>query len=201
MAHTVIGAQPDKAAQIDAELRHVFPQAETWTFKDRESPHFRGYVGVGEERDLVGLAFVTTDITCTNGYKGPIPILVGMKLDVTVTRILLFYHREPFGYFSIDLQAFSDQFENKSVLDPLIVGEDVDAITRATVTSKPRHAGSGRAPASWCGSFWRNARNESAHARAGCVPPGQLSDRCTGPRPPASVRTDATVRRTNALAR
>ena len=50
MAHTVIGAQPDKAAQIDAELRHVFPQAETWTFEDRESPHFRGYVGVGEER-------------------------------------------------------------------------------------------------------------------------------------------------------
>ena len=80
------------------------------------------------------MAFVTTDITRTNGYKGPIPILAGMKLNGTITRILLFYHRGPFGYFSIDLQEFSDQFENKSVLDPLIVGEDVDAITQATVT-------------------------------------------------------------------
>ena len=49
MAHTVTGAQSDKAAQIDAELCQVFPQAETWTFEDRESPNFRGYVGVGEE--------------------------------------------------------------------------------------------------------------------------------------------------------
>ena len=134
MAHTVIGAQSDKAAQIDAELCQVFPQAETWTFEDRESPHFRRYVGVGEKQELVGLAFVTTDITRTKGYYGPIPILVGMNLNGTITRILLFYHREPFGYFSIDLQEFSDQFENKSVLDPLIVGEDVDAITQATVT-------------------------------------------------------------------
>ncbi len=134
MAHTVGGVQSDKAAQIDAELRQVFPQAETWTFEDREPPHFRGYVGVGAERELVGLAFVTTDITRTNGYKGPIPILVGMNLNGTITRILLFYHREPFGYFSIDLQKFSDQFANKSVLDPLIVGEDVDAIARATIT-------------------------------------------------------------------
>ena len=57
-----------------------------------------------------------------------------MNLNGTITRILLFYHREPFGYFSIDLQKFSDQFANKSVLDPLIVGEDVDAIARATIT-------------------------------------------------------------------
>ena len=91
-------------------------------------------MGVGEDQEFVGLAFVTTDITRTNGYKGPTPILVRMHLNGTIARILLFYHRDPFDYFSIDLQEFSDQFENKSVPDPLIIGEDVDAITQATVT-------------------------------------------------------------------
>ena len=128
------GANSDKAAQIDTELRQVFPWARTWTFESGEFPHFRGYTGVDDEQELVGLAFVTTDISRTNGYQGPIPILVGMTLDATITRILLFYHREPFGYFSIDLQNFADQFQNKSILDPLTVGEDVDAITRATIT-------------------------------------------------------------------
>ena len=133
LLQTPAGGQ-SRATQFDAELRQVFPEAETWTFEDGELPHFRGYAGIGEQQGLVGLAFVTTDLTRTNGYKGPIPILVGMSLHGTITDILLFYHREPFGYFSIDLQKFSDQFENKSILDPLRVGEDVDAITQATVT-------------------------------------------------------------------
>ena len=129
-----VTAQSDKATRFGRELRYVLPAAETWTFEDGELPHFRGYVGVGDDRSLVGLAFVTSDITRTHGYKGPIPILVGLTLDGTITRILLFYHNEPFGYFSIDLEEYAEQFVNKSARDPLDVGEDVDAITQATIT-------------------------------------------------------------------
>ena len=38
------------------------------------------------------------------------------------------------GYFSVDLPEWPVQFEQKSIRDRFRVGEDIDAISRATVT-------------------------------------------------------------------
>ena len=132
-----INQRPDDlVSRIDSELRSVFPGAHSWFFEDGDSPHFRGYTKDAEESSprLVGLAFVTTDISPTKGYNGPIPILVGMSLNGKITDVLLFYHEEPFGYFSIDLPKFTAQFKDKSIFDPIKIGENVDAISRATMT-------------------------------------------------------------------
>jgi hypothetical protein len=43
-------------------------------------------------------------------------------------------HREPYGDFSIDRSAFAATFRNKDVRDRFRLGEDVDAVSRATIT-------------------------------------------------------------------
>jgi hypothetical protein len=43
-------------------------------------------------------------------------------------------HHEPYGSFSIDMPAFSAQFKGKDIRDPFKLGEDIDAVSRATIT-------------------------------------------------------------------
>ena len=68
------------------------------------------------------------------GYGGPIAILVGLDTKGTLTGVIVGEHHEPYGDFSIDLPSFAAQFRNKDVRDPFKLGEDVDAVSRATIT-------------------------------------------------------------------
>ena len=48
--------------------------------------------------------------------------------------IVIVEHHEPYGDFSIDPPAFAAQFKGKDVRDPFKLGEDIDAVARATIT-------------------------------------------------------------------
>jgi transcriptional regulator of nitric oxide reductase len=61
-------------------------------------------------------------------------MLVGLDTDARLTGVIVTEHREPYGYFSVDLPEFARQFEGKDIRDPFRVGEDVDAVSRATIT-------------------------------------------------------------------
>ena len=119
-------------------LRVALPDAETYTLEERGLRHFRGYVGDGNGgRTPVGLAFLTTDLAPFEfGYKGNIMMMVGMTPGGHITGVDVIYHLEPFGYFSIDPPGFAAQFKDKSILDPIEVGTDVDEVSRATITVK-----------------------------------------------------------------
>jgi transcriptional regulator of nitric oxide reductase len=118
------------------ELRAVLPDADGYTFVEGDQPHFRGYrAGTEGNPVLVGFAFLTTELAPrVFGYKGHITIMVGMTPGGTINGVEVVYHYEPFGYFSIDDPRWIAQFENKSVLSPLKVGEDIDGVSRATIT-------------------------------------------------------------------
>ena len=62
-------------------------------------------------------------------------MLVGMDPGGTLIDISIVYHDEPFGYFSIDPPEFIEQFRGKSVLAPMTVGQDIDGVSRATITN------------------------------------------------------------------
>ena len=84
---------------------------------------------------MLGLAFWRTELDpLERGYDGPIKMLVGMDTRGILTRIIVTDHREPYGYFSVEEPAFAEQFENKNIRDRFRYGEDIDAISRATVT-------------------------------------------------------------------
>ena len=127
----------DDIPRYEDYLREALPGAESFRFVDRGTPHYRGYrTGPHGEETLVGLGFFTVDLAPdVRGYKGEIWLLVGMAPGGALIDISIVYHNEPFGYFSIDQPEFVEQFRGKSVLAPMRVGEDIDAVSRATITN------------------------------------------------------------------
>ncbi len=84
---------------------------------------------------LIGFGFWTTELEpLERGYDGPIKILVGMDTHGILAGVVVVEHHEPYGYFSVEPPAFAAQFAGKSVRDPFKVGEDIDAVSRASIT-------------------------------------------------------------------
>jgi Na+-translocating ferredoxin:NAD+ oxidoreductase subunit G len=61
-------------------------------------------------------------------------MLIGVDLNGKLTGLSVAEHHEPYGDFSIDRAEFSAQFKGKDVRDPFKLGEDIDAVSRATIT-------------------------------------------------------------------
>lgn len=149
-------------AELDEQLRYLFPEAASFSEKEGSPPHYKAFgpVASGGEAELLGLAFWTTELDpLERGYDGPIQMLVGMDTTGILTQIIVTDHREPYGYFSVELPEFAEQFVGKDVRDRFRYGEDIDAISRATVTVT---------------SASRAVRNSARRAaRAHLAPPGQ----------------------------
>jgi Na+-translocating ferredoxin:NAD+ oxidoreductase subunit G len=124
-------------AELLGQLKALFPTAATFSAKAGTPAVYRalGAAAPGSEGELLGLAYWTTELEpLERGFDGPIKMLVGMNTAGELTGVVVTDHREPYGYFSVDLPDWPDQFKNKSIRDAFKVGADVDAITRATIT-------------------------------------------------------------------
>jgi transcriptional regulator of nitric oxide reductase len=122
----------------DAELRHLFPQAASFSTPGGTPPHMTAYAagsGTGPEARPLGYAFWTTDLVPNEvGYHGPIRMLVGMTPAGILTGIVVDSDSEPYGYFSVETPQFAAQFVGKSIRDGFRVGGDVDAVSRASIS-------------------------------------------------------------------
>ncbi len=130
-------AQGDRDTPVNELLARIFPAAASFSDREGDPPHYKAYgPGTpGEDAELLGLAFWTTELDpLERGFDGPIQMLVGMDTTGVLKNIIVTDHREPYGYFSVDLPQFTEQFQEKNIRDAFRVGEDVDAITRATIT-------------------------------------------------------------------
>jgi len=133
----IAGAQPMANADLDEQLRYLFPEAESFSDKQGTPPHYKAFSASvsGGEPELLGLAFWTTELDpLERGYDGPIQMLVGMDTRGILTRIVVTNHREPYGYFSVETPEFAEQFVGKNIRDRFRYGDDIDAISRATIT-------------------------------------------------------------------
>jgi transcriptional regulator of nitric oxide reductase len=148
--------------ELRAQLERLFPDAASFSAKSGSPPHFKAFgpAPTGGEPPLLGLAYWTTELEpLERGYDGPIKMLVGMDTSGVLRGVVLTDHREPYGYFSIDLPEVMEQFERKNVRDAFKLGDDIDAISRATITMQATN---------------RAVRNSSRRiARAYLVPPQQ----------------------------
>jgi NosR/NirI family nitrous oxide reductase transcriptional regulator len=123
--------------KLQEQLKKLFPSAVSFSPKEGTPPHFTAY---GKDpksgsQMILGYAFWTTELEpLERGYDGPIKILVGMDPKGVLAGIVVAQHREPYGYFSVDLPEFSETFAGKSIRDPFKLHEDIDAISRATMT-------------------------------------------------------------------
>jgi len=145
---------------LEGQLRKVFPGATTFSPKQSSPlPHYIAYTGNPGSQTVAGYVFWTTELEpLERGYDGPIKILVGMDTKALLTGILVTDHHEPYGYFSVDVPAFAQQFKGKDIRDPFKVGSDVAAVSRASISIN---------------SSSRAIRNGSRRvARAFLAPPG-----------------------------
>lgn len=83
----------------------------------------------------IGFIFWTTDVMPNEtGYHGPVHFLVGMDTHGVIQGVVMDYNSEPYGYFSVDPPKFVEQFKNKSIRDPFVVGRDIATVSRASIT-------------------------------------------------------------------
>lgn len=139
MALLAVGAsgQNSNDAELTARLKKLFPNAATFSAKSGNPAHYKalGPAAAGKEGEVLGYAYWTTDIEpLERGFDGPIKMLVGLNPAGEITGVIVTDHREPYGYFSVDLPDWPKQFEGKSIRDSFKVGTDVDAISRATIS-------------------------------------------------------------------
>jgi transcriptional regulator of nitric oxide reductase len=129
--------QSSNDAELTAQLKKLFPHAATFSAKSGTPAHYKAFgpAAAGKEGELLGLAYWTTELEpLERGFDGPIKMLVGLNTAGEITGVIVTDHREPYGYFSVDLPDWPKQFEGKSIRDAFKVGNDVDAISRATIT-------------------------------------------------------------------
>jgi transcriptional regulator of nitric oxide reductase len=122
----------------DQHLKKLFPKAVAFSTLEGTPLHFRAFAEDPKKNPSVqpiGYAFWTTDIMPNErGYHAAMHFLVGMDLQGVLTGVALDYDSEPYGYFSIQPPEFVAQFTGKSIRDPFRIGQDIDAVSRATIT-------------------------------------------------------------------
>ena len=138
LSAVIIANRQQSAEALQARLTRLFPEAVLFSEKTGNPPHYKVFNRAsrsGDDLILSGFAFHTTDVEpLERAYDGPIQILVGMNLVGTLTGIIVVDHNEPYGYFSVDQPEFAAQFIRKSIRDRFKVGDDVDAISQATIS-------------------------------------------------------------------
>jgi NosR/NirI family nitrous oxide reductase transcriptional regulator len=125
----------DAGQSLESRLKQLFPSATSFSQKEGDPPHFKAYTGGAGSKTIAGYAFWTTELVpLERGYSGPIAMLVGLDTSGKITGVIIGEHHEPYGDFSIDPPKFAATFRNKDVRDPFKLGEDIDAVSRATIT-------------------------------------------------------------------
>jgi transcriptional regulator of nitric oxide reductase len=120
---------------LQQRLKQLFPSATAFSPKEGDPPHFKAFAGARGSQTLLGYAFWTTELApLERGYGGPIAMLIGINTKGVLTGLIIGEHHEPYGDFSIDRPEFAAAFRNKDVRDPFKLGEDIDAVSRATIT-------------------------------------------------------------------
>jgi len=121
---------------LEAQLKRVFPNATSFSAKQATPvPHYVAYTGNPGAQTVAGYVFWTTELEpLERGYDGPIKMLVGLDTSAHLTGVLVTEHHEPYGYFSVELPSFAQQFRGKDIRDPFKVGGDVAAVSRASIS-------------------------------------------------------------------
>lgn len=120
------------------DLADVLPTANLFVRKTEPFGHYLGYTAKGEY--LAGAVFMTTEVVPDEswGYRDRIATLVGVDAKGKITGVKVLSEFESPRYtkgFLSDGSWFLAQFKKKDAGDNFVLGNDIDAITGATITS------------------------------------------------------------------
>lgn len=136
----LVGAQQRIAGFIEEvpaeKLKRLFPHATHFTPRQEEPLHFKVYTADPQAgAKPIGYAFWTTDLVPEQlGYHGHIHMLIGMDTGGRLTGVIVDWNTEPYADISIETPPFPAMFPGKSIRDKFVAGEDVEIMSRATIT-------------------------------------------------------------------
>jgi len=143
-------------------LRDVMPEADRFEEASGNPPVRRAFKG----DELLGYVFVNTDIPPeVFGYSGPIETVIGMKPDGTLTGMRVVDYHETYMRTRGDFLRsgdFQQQFAGKSVGDPFRIGEDVDGISRVSISVRATVRGIRQASRSVATTYMRMPEQPAA---------------------------------------
>ena len=117
----------------------VFPEAQSCSKKTGSPPYVKAYrTNSLGENVLSGLAYSVSDIVGeVYGYSGPIEMMMGINLDGTIASVHVVSHSETASYVTDEnLDIFLKQFTGLDHNSSFELGENIDGITHATITSE-----------------------------------------------------------------
>lgn len=122
----------------EGHFKTLFPNAAGFSTFGGTPLHWKVY-GVDPKANPgappIGYIFWTTDLVPKErAYHGPIHMLVGMDTRGILQGVIVDYNSEPYGYFSIDPPEFVARLKGKSIRDRFVVGQDIQAVSRASIT-------------------------------------------------------------------
>ena len=85
----------------------------------------------------LALAAIVGGVKAINSPRvspGGVPFRTIGAMSFILATVLLLAAAEPYGDISVNLPEFPKQFTGKSIRDKFVVGEDLDAVSRATIT-------------------------------------------------------------------
>jgi hypothetical protein len=122
----------------DAHLKRLFPNAAAISPHAGTPLHWKIY-SVDPAKDPAAqptaFAFWTTDVVPhERGYNGPTHMFVGMDTSGLIVGAIADFSTDPYADFSVYPPEFAAQFKGKSIRAPFRVGDDIHAVSRATLT-------------------------------------------------------------------
>lgn len=132
-----LGAYSNNSDEDREYCKIVFPNADIISEKFDNPPHYKVFSldDGSKERSLIGIAFLTTDLAPkVYGYGGKIKIMVGIDTSNTIIATHLISHSET-PDFTSQFPVFLSQFAGKNISNDLVLGQDINGITGATISS------------------------------------------------------------------
>lgn len=119
-------------------LTEVMPAAASFSEKTGNPPVIRAYRSAAQA-EIIGYVFTTPDVPPEElGFSGTIHMLIGMDLNGVLTGVKVLHYDESYKSFRGDFigdSGIAARLRGKSVSDEFRLGADVDAISRATISS------------------------------------------------------------------
>ena len=129
---------PPAPPDVRPLLPQAFPGAATFSTRTATPPRWTALTpGPGGAGVPVGEVVSSADLAPgVRGYAGAVPVLVGVAPAGTITGVALLPNDETPAYAArVAEGTFLRQFAGRRATDPLRLGEDLDGVTRATVTA------------------------------------------------------------------
>jgi transcriptional regulator of nitric oxide reductase len=135
-----LAAQARRITTHPAEpyLKQLFPAAAAISPHEGTPLHWKIYAERPDKNPKaspIALAWWSTDVVpLERGYNGPTHMFIGMDMSGIITGAVMAYSTDPYAGWSVEPPEFAAQFKGKSIRSPFRVGEDIHAVSRATLT-------------------------------------------------------------------